>query len=185
MSDNSDSNVLKIKKNELIKILPFVHDGLNEDLIERAEDISNISHDHENRIHIKIKHELKNELLDENNMDAAETLTYETDPVIIDGKNDPKMNNNFEFKDEYAETHLELELLINEMRHKYQWTFRGEPWIPNPIDAETHLELELLINEMRHKYQWTFRGEPWIPNPIIQNHFLGPLLDSQFPRKDV
>ena len=101
MSDNSDSKVLKIKKNELIKILPFVHDGLNEDLIERAEDISNISHDHENRIHIKIeiKHELKNELLDENNMDA-ETLTYETDPVIIDGKNDSKMNNNFEFKAE-------------------------------------------------------------------------------------
>ena len=154
MSDNSDSNVLKIKKNELIKILPFVHDGLNEDLIERAEDISNISHDHENRIHIKIeiKHELKNELLDENNMDAAETLTYETDPVIIDGKNDSKMNNNFEFKAE---------------------------------DAETHLELEFHINEMRHKYQWTFRGEPWIPNPIIQNHFFGPLLDSQFPRKDV
>ena len=144
MSDNSDSNVLKIKKNELIKILPFVHDGLNEDLIERAEDISNISHDHENRIHIKIeiKHELKNELLDddENNMDA-ETLTYETDPMIIDGKNDPKMNNN--------------------------------------------LELELLINEMRHKYQWTLRGEPWIPNLIVQDHFLGPLLDSQFPRKDV
>ena len=88
------------------------------------------SFDHDDKI--SIKSEIINQPLDKDIMDV-ETLSYETVPMIIEDETDPKMNNNFEFKEEYSETQLELDLLINEMRQKHQWTFRGEPWIANPI----------------------------------------------------
>ena len=100
------------------------------------------SFDHDGKI--SIKSEIINQPLDKDIMDV-ETLSYETVPMIIEDETDPKMNNNFKFKEEYS---------------------------------ETQLELDLLINEMRQKHQWTFRGEPWIANPIVQDHFLGPLLDN-------
>ena len=66
--------------------------------------------------------------------------------------------------------------------------FEGE-WKPNNCNmvqchlykdenSETDFELALFINEMAYKHQWTFCGEPWIPIPIVQDHFLGPLLDN-------
>ena len=88
------------------------------------------SFDHDDKS--SIKSEIINQPLDKDIMDV-ETLSYETVPMIIEDETDPKMNNNFEFKEEYSETQLELDLLINEMRQKHQWTFRGEPWIANPI----------------------------------------------------
>ena len=170
------SNNDEIKRSEEVSSICFVHEGkkfamkeikqevknelwdeveevYGDYVIKRALDVSNTGFDHGGTF--PIKQEIKDEPLDEDNVDV-ETHSYEDDPMIIDGQNDPKtIDNNPDFKEEYY------------------------------FDEKTHFELELFINEMTHKYQWTFCGEPWIPNPIIQNHFLGPLLDSQFPRKDV
>ena len=54
-------------------------------------------------------------------------------------------------------------------------------WKPNNFNmVQSHLDKDvaLFITEMAHKYQWTFCDEPWIPIPIVQDHFLGPLLDN-------
>ena len=53
----------------------------------------------------------------------------------------------------------------------------------NQSHKETGIDLALFIKEMAHKHQWTFCGEPWIPIPIVQDHFLGPLLDNFHERE--
>ena len=69
-------------------------DGSNNAVFKGASDISNISFDHEDNVPIKkeIKQEIKNEPLDEDKMQMdAETLSYENDPMIINGENDPEI----------------------------------------------------------------------------------------------
>ena len=62
----------EIKSEPLGEEVEGVHDELNDDIIKRAEDVSDICFDHEDKIPIKeeIKQEIKPEPLDEDSMDV-------------------------------------------------------------------------------------------------------------------